>query len=211
MDNYKLQAEQARKAFLTYDHKSLARKLHLEPAGAWLQTSLFGQPYRISRETGRMEKWENSWVPAEGFGETMTLLDLVCDSREDRFVLGRYKSLTDFGLMFHRQLLEEDPWANWLQDRFADFCQACRSLGAEPFPRGDGAFVFRIFEDLPVVVQLWLGDEEFPPSLRILWDENALMYLRYETMHYAKGLLLQKIRKAMETGKPGCKDMDFGV
>ena len=158
-----------------------------------------------------MEKWENGWVSAEGFGETMTLLDLVCDSREDRFVLGRYKSLTDFGLMFHRQLLEEDPWANWLQDRFEDFCRACRSLGAEPFPRGDGAFVFRIFEDLPVVVQLWLGDEEFSPTLRLLWDENALMYLRYETMHYAKGLLLQKIRKTMENAKTCCNGSGFSV
>ena len=114
MDNYKLQAEQARKAFLTYDYRALARKLHRDPAGPWLQTALFGQPYRISRDTGAIEKWEGAWVSAEGFGETMTLLDLICDSREDRFVLGRYKSLVDFGLMFHRQLLEEDPWANWL-------------------------------------------------------------------------------------------------
>ena len=178
----------------------------------WLYASMLSETYRIHRKSGDLfRKTETGWADANSYEEVMTLLDLVCDSREDRFVLGRYKSLTDFGLMFHRQLLDEDPWANWLQDRFADFCQACRSLGAEPFPRGDGAFVFRIFEDLPVVVQLWLGDEEFPPSLRILWDENALMYLRYETMHYAKGLLLQKIRKAMETGKPGCKDMDFGV
>jgi hypothetical protein len=211
MDNYKLQMEQARRTFLTYDHRALARKLYQEPVGPWLQAALFGQAYRISRETGIIEKWEGQWVPAEGFGETMTLLDLVCDSREDRFVLGRYKSLVDFGLMLHRQLLEEDPWAKWFQDRFSDFCEACRSLGGKPFPKGDGAFVFRIFEELTVVVQLWLGDEEFPPSLRILWDENALMYLRYETMHYAKGLLLQKIRKAMEKGKTCCKDEGFDV
>ena len=59
------------------------------------------------------------------------------------------------------------------------------------------AYRFRVFEDLTLVVQLWLGDEEFPPNLRFLWDENALMYLRYETMHYAKGLLLKRIREAM--------------
>ena len=71
--------------------------------------------------------------------------------------------------------------------------------------------MFRIFEDLPVVVQLWLGDEEFPPNLRLLWDENALMYLKYETMHFAKGLLLQKIWKAMESEKSGCNGDEYGV
>ena len=199
MDNYKLQAEQARKAFLTYDHKSLARKLHLEPAGAWLQTSLFGQPYRISRETGRMEKWENSWVPAEGFGETMTLLDLVCDSREDRFVLGRYKSLTDFGLMFHRSLLENktDPVAEKFQANPEAFRNACEILGGTPFPLGDIAYAIELFDGLSILIQLWFGDEEFPASLRFLWDENALMYIRYETMYFAKGLLLQEIEALM--------------
>ena len=199
MDNYKLQAEQARGTFLTYDHDALARKLRLVVSGQWLHTSLFSQPYRISRETAAIEKWEDRWVPGDSFEETMTLLDLLCDSREGRFVSGKFKSMADFGLMFHQNLLEADPWAQRFQDRFPAFCRACEALGAETFPKGDGAYVFRVFEDLPVAVQLWLGDEEFPPNLRFLWDENALMYLKYETMYFAKGLLLRKIRKAMET------------
>ena len=198
MDNYKLQAEQARKAFLTYDHKSLARKLHLEPAGAWLQTSLFGQPYRISKETGRMEKWENSWVPAEGFGETMTLLDLVCDSREDRFVLGRYKSLTDFGLMFHRSLLEEqDSWADLFDRNPEGLRRACEALGGTPLPQGDISYALELFDGLPIALQFWHGDEEFPPNLRLLWDENSLQYIKYETMYFARSLLLHRIKELM--------------
>jgi len=211
MDNYKIQADQARAAFLTYDHEALIRKHRLEASGEWIRTALFGQPYRISRKTGHMEKWEGKWVPGNGFGETMTLLDLVCDSREDRFVSGKYRNMTDFGLMFHRQLHETDPWAQRFQDSFSRFRAACEALGGEPFPKGDGAYVFRIFEDLPVVVQLWLGDEEFPPNLRLLWDENALMYLKYETMHFAKGLLLQKIGNRMENQISCCKDGVYGV
>ena len=105
----------------------------------------------------------------------------------------------------------KDPWAQRFQDQFSRFCRACEALGGEPFPKGDGAYVFRIFEDLPVVVQLWLGDEEFPPNLRLLWDENSLMYLKYETMHFAKGLLLQKIWKAMERENSGCNGAAHGV
>jgi hypothetical protein len=48
------------------------------------------------------------------------------------------------------------------------------------------------------MLQLWFGDDEFPPNVRLLWDENATMYLRYETMYYAKGLLLEKIKEKME-------------
>ena len=54
-----------------------------------------------------------------------------------------------------------------------------------------------LFDGLSIVVQLWLGDEEFPPNLRFLWDENALDYIRYETMYFAKGMLLERIREEM--------------
>ena len=49
------------------------------------------------------------------------------------------------------------------------------------------------------MLQLWFGDEEFPPNLRILWDENALMYLRYETMYFAKGLLFAILKEKMDS------------
>ena len=199
MDNYQRQAAQAVEAFLRYDHAAIAQKLRLPLDGPWLETTLLGQPYRLNTATGAMEKREaGCWVDANGFNETMTLLDLVCDSRPDRHVSGNYKNMADFGLMFHRQLLEQDPWAEKFQNELPQFHRACQALGAEPLPMGDAAYRFLIFEDLPVVVQLWLGDDEFPPNLRFLWDENALMYLKYETMYFAKGLLLQRIQKEME-------------
>ena len=51
---------------------------------------------------------------------------------------------------------------------------------------------------LGVAVQLWLGDDEFPPNLRFLWDENADQYIRYETMYFAKALLLSRIAGQMK-------------
>lgn len=62
---------------------------------------------------------------------------------------------------------------------------------------GDAAYAIELFDGLSIVVQLWLGDEEFPPNLRFLWDENALDYIRYETMYFAKGMLLERIREEM--------------
>ena len=129
----------------------------------------------------------------------MTLLDLLCDSREDRFLSGRWKNTTDFGLMFHRNLNEgkTDPWAEAFQADPEGFRKACLLLGGKPFAKGDLAYAIELFDGLPILIQLWFGDEEFPASLRFLWDENALMYLKYETMYFAKGLLLKKIKERM--------------
>ena len=199
-DNYARQAEQARAHFLSYDQDRLIRKLKLKADEDWLYTSLFGTPYRICRHTGSLRRREGEeWIPADSFGETMTILDLVCDSREDRYLGCRWKNMTDFGLQFHRDLMEEaDPWA----ERFAadpeGLRRACLAMGGTPLSVGDVAYAIEIFDGLPVAVQLWLGDEEFPANLRLLWDENALMYIKYETMYYARALLLHRLAALME-------------
>lgn len=200
-DNYLIQANQAKACFLTYDQDSLIRKLHLRSDEQYLYTALLHTPYRICRATGDLSRLEGGqWVDANSYEEVMTLLDLVCDSREDRFVSGRWKNMADFGLMFHQNLLENarDPWAEKFQKELEAFRRACRSLGGEPLPNGDAAYALELFDGLRVAVQLWLGDEDFPANLRILWDENANLYIRYETMYFAKALLLRKIAEKME-------------
>lgn len=195
-DNYALQARQARERFLQYDQTALIRKLHLKEDPEVLDLSFFGQHCQISRNTGHIRRqFRGQWVQADSFGETLTLLDLVCDSREDRFLSHRWKNMTSFGLMFHQNLLEQakDPWAAKFEADPESFRKACEALGGKPFPQGDIAYEIEVFDSLPIVVQLWFGDDEFPANLRFLWDENALMWIKYETMHYAKDLLLQRI------------------
>ena len=52
---------------------------------------------------------------------------------------------------------------------------------------------------MKIAIQFWEGDEEFPPRVRWLWEENALMYLKYETMWFFLGLLRSRIRERMDT------------
>ncbi len=200
VNNYAIQAQQAKTRFLTYDQQALIQKFHLKAEDAYLYLSLFSEPCRISRTTGDIQRQTGgAWVDANSFGEVMTLLDLLCDSREDRCLSGRLKNMTSFGLMFHQNLLEDarDPWAEAFQAQPEAFCAACKALGGKPFPQGDIAYTIELFDGLCIVLQLWLGDEEFPPNLRMLWDENTTQYIRYETMHYARGLLLGRIREKM--------------
>lgn len=199
-DNYLKQAAQAKAYFLTYDQEALIRKLNLAHDEDYLYPVLFSQTYRLSRKTGDLERQgKHGWEDANTHGEVMTLLDLICDSREDRFVSGKWKDMAQFGHAFHQNLLEErDPLAERCQERPEVFRRWCEALGGKPMPTGDIAYSIEVFDGLPLMIQLWFGDEDFPASLRLLWDENALMYLKYETMYFAREVLLSRLKREME-------------
>lgn len=198
-NNYYLQTLQAKQRFLLYDQSALIRKLGLSADESYLYVNFLCKPYRIDRATGDLfRSVGQTWQPADTHSEVMTLLDFVCDSREDRFLTGRWKQMTSFGLMFHRELLEgRDATADWLSRDLPGLHRACQHLGGTPMPTGDVSYAIELFDGLRIWLQFWQGDEEFPHQIRYLWDENALMYLKYETMYFAVNLLLRRLREEM--------------
>lgn len=199
-DNYKIQASQAKQHFLTYDQDRLIKKLKAKADEQYIYVQFLRDPYRLNRNTGDVERYlEGKWVDGNSFGEVMTLLDLICDSREDRWLTGRWRSMGDMGMQFHQNLLEEkrDKMAD-LVDKDPDcFRRACGAMGGRSIPGADISYAIELFDGLEICIQFWFGDDEFYPRLRYLWDENALEYLRYETMYYAVGLLQQRLREKM--------------
>ena len=92
VNNYLIQAQQAKARFLTYDQQALIRKFRLRADEDYLYVKFLCKPYRISRTTGDVEFREGErWLDGNTFAEVMTLLDLLCDSREDRWISGRWK------------------------------------------------------------------------------------------------------------------------
>ena len=200
VDNYQIQTQQAKKRFLSYDQQKLIEKLKLRYDAEFLYVKMLCKPYRLNRTSGDLESWDGTdWQDSNTFGEVLTLLDLVCDSREGRYLSCRWKNMQSFGLMFHQNLLEKerDPWADRFQQDPEGLRKACLALGGQPLPQGDVAYAIELFDGLPIALQFWEGDEEFPPRLRFLWDENALMYIKYETMYYAVNLLMDRIKALM--------------
>lgn len=195
-NNYLIQARQAKDRFLTYDQDALIRKFRLDADDTWLYPRMLGRTYRLHRKTGDLQYRDREiWQDGNSYGEVMTLLDLLCDSQEDRWISGRWKNMQAFGLMFHQNLLEDgkDPFADWI-DRDPDaFHRACARLGAERIPGGDYGYGVELFDGLKIGMLFWHGDEEFRPRLRFLWDENAKMYIRYETMYFAVGMLKERL------------------
>ena len=200
VDNYLIQARQAKDRFLTYDQQKLVEKFGLEQDEEYLYVKLLGRTYRISKTTGDMEyREEGCWQDGNRYEEVMTILDLVCDSREDRWLTGRWKSHQAFGLQFHRNLLEEqrDPLAERFDRDPEGLRRAMAALGGREIPGGDIGMAVELFDGLEIGVLFWHGDEEFSPRLRFLMDENAMMYFRYETSHFAMGLLRRRLLECM--------------
>ena len=198
-DNYKIQADQAKRHFLTYDQQVLIQKFSLEADANYLYTALLGQPYRLCRKTGSLERLsQGQWMDGNSFEEVMTLLDMLCDSREDRHLAGQLQSMQTFGLRFHQNLLEtRNPFAEQIDAAPERFCHACENLGGQRLPHCDLGYSLELFDGLPVAIQFWHSDEEFPARIRWLWDANALQYLKYETMYFAVALIRRYIAQLM--------------
>lgn len=200
-NNYLIQVRQAQARFLEYDQQSLIRKLNLQYDEQYLYAVLFYRTYRIDRNTGDFSRKEGEdWVDANTFDEVLTLLDLICDSREDRTLSGEWKSMQDFGHMFHQNLLKDgpNPLAAAIQANPDSFCKACERIGGKPIQAADVAYSFEVFDGLPVGLFFWEGDDEFFPRIRFYWDRNAALYIRYETMYYAVNFLTDMIQKQMQ-------------
>ena len=168
-DNYLKQAAQAKAYFLTYDQEALIRKLNLAHDEDYLYPVFFSQTYRLSRKTGDLARQgKHGWEDANTHGEVMALLDLICDSREDRHLSGRIRNMLDFGHQFHQTLLEEsrDPFAEKIQENPAAFAAACGQMGGKERKGADAGFDIPVFQELSVTLLFWEGDEEFAPRLR---------------------------------------------
>ena len=198
-DNYQIQMQNAQKFFLRYDQEKLIRKFGLKNDADYLYMTMYGTPYRLCRKSGNLEKYQEAWVDANTFGEVMTLLDILCDSKDDRYLTGKWMSTQMFGKYFHSGLLE--PEYDALADAFdkspGSLRKACKALGGHPIVGADEAYGVEVMDGLEIGIFFWYGDDEFPAQLRFFWDENAPMYIKYETMHYTLGYLRSLLKQAL--------------
>ena len=194
-DNYALQAESARLRFLTYDREAMPARKDSE----YLYLFFCGFDYRICRADGHLfRRVAECWLPADSHGEVLTIYDYLCDAKPGRVPAGNAVSMAFLGGHVHSGLatasgsleraIDSDPEA---------FRRGCLILGGRECKGGDACFELDLFPDLPVRLRFWHADEDFPPSLDLLWDANTLDFLRYETTWFAAGVLRSRLREAM--------------
>ena len=194
-DNYAIQAEDARLRFLTYDQSAMP----VEKDKEYLYLPFCGCDYRISRGDGHIFRRNGDrWLPADSHGEVLTIFDYLCDAKPGRAPAGAFVSMPSLAGHVHGGLVQKSGALERLIDAEPEaFCRACRALGGVPGEGGDLCFDLFLFWDLPVRLRFWHADEEFDPFLDLLWDANALQFLRYETTWFAAGVLRARLRETM--------------
>ncbi len=197
-DNYAIQARQARRLFLGYDQEHLIEKFGLEADADYLYLPFLDLHYRIHRRTAAVEKQEGDgpYVDGGSFNEVMTIFDALCWSKEDRRLTGRWVSTAALGSMFHSGSLAGSMYAG-MMDHIASREDALervfQRMGGVRMEVGEPGYRIPVFPFFPVYVQYWRGDDEFPASLRFLWDENTGDFLHYETLYYLMSFFLQRV------------------
>ncbi len=197
-DNYQISRDRAQAFFLNFDQQKPIGAWHLEADEAHIFLTFLGENYRISRKTGQIYRcWDDQEA---GFQEVLSIFDLLCHPGDQKVPAFRYAPVNSLkgagplgvGTDFHRSAAAEFA-------RKPDaFSLACKAMGAEPVDMGDLGFRFRVFGELYVILKFYWADEDFPASITLLWDENFLRYVHYETVFYIAGALLTAIREKMD-------------
>jgi hypothetical protein len=167
--------------------------------GDFLFLRFCGSDYRICRADGHLfRRVGEDWLPADSHGEVLTIYDYLCDAKPGRAPAREPVSMAHLGGHVHTNLAAASGSLERAIDRAPDaFRRACEALGGTPAPGGDICYDLELFPDLPVQLRFWHADEDFPPSLDLLWDRNTLQFLRYETTWFAAGVLRGRLREEM--------------
>lgn len=206
-DNYAIAAEQAKRLFLEYDQEKIIAKLGLQADADYLYIRFLDLSYRIHRRSASVEKREGDGPYTDGssFNEVMTLFDVLCWSKEGARLAGEWVTLSALGGGVHGGDLagslyrEEAAEIARREDHLAD---VLKHMGGVEMPKGEPGYVIPVFPFLPLYVQYWRGDEEFPPQLTLLWDKNTTQFLHYETVYYLTGFLLERLTALLEREEP---------
>lgn len=76
------------------------------------------------------------------------------------------------------------------------FKSACGKSEGRAVGYGDAAYVFQALPRLPMMVNYWCGDEDFPSSCKILFDESVSHYLPTDVCAILGSMLTRKLIKA---------------
>ncbi len=192
MNNYDKMLDSARMRFLEYDISALIRP-GVADWGDHLAARFLGMEAKIRKTDGQIIL---DGIPAD-FNQGMTLYDWLCDRRPDAKAAYEFCPVTSLpGVLVGGKGLTLDggDLAQRIDKAPGSFCRACQALGGERIPMGDIGYQIFVFPELPMQLKFYHGDEDFPPSLTLLWDRNILQFIRYETIYYLAACLINKLK-----------------
>ncbi len=81
------------------------------------------------------------------------------------------------------------------------FSEAGNALGGKEEEYGNASFTLSAFPRLPITFILWEGEEEFPPSVKVLFDQSIHTYLPLEDIVVVSKMATTRILKEARKGE----------
>lgn len=201
--NYELMRDRMQLKFLEYDQTHMIEKFCLKHDEEYLYIKFVGRIYRINRKSGKAEWSEDGFknCTVAGYNEAMSIFDILCYSKDGCHLSGKFCNIHQLkgtvqssrtgGTIFYHQI-------RYFDGKTEKLCQACEVLEGEKETIGDVSYRLYPFEFLPMMLQFWNSDEEFPANLKIMWDENILDYVHFETAQFIASHVLRRIEEIMD-------------
>lgn len=204
VSNYEIMRNQMRGEFVKYSQEKMIQKFSLRNDEGYIYIEFMLREYRIDRKTGVVEWSENNFstsVEAD-YNESMTIYDILCYSKEDCCLSGNYCPVT----MLKGTVKSSGVGSNLFQKSADGFNgkrkeleAVCGIFGEKRNLKGDVAAKLYPFSFLPVIIQYWEADEDFPAYLKFMFDENILDYMHFETVFFMTAHIVKRIEEMMKT------------
>ncbi|MBQ8973296.1 MAG: DUF3786 domain-containing protein [Clostridia bacterium] len=197
--NYEVMKLQMAQEFLKYDQDKMIEKFRLAHDDENLYVRFAARDYAVDRATGRVF----SALGDADYNVTMTIYDVLCYSKPHCAASGRLVNMRSISsIQGSTPAQEGDGLFGGFEKAFDGHCialaDACEALNGVAEGKGDVAYRIPLFDFLPVMVQFWESDDEFPASLQLFVDEHMLDFMHYETVWFAFSHLLRRLQTEME-------------
>lgn len=201
--NYDLQVEKGKEIFMEYDQEMLIQRFQLTADELYIYLNYINVPCRISRSSGQIEEnlTGDKWTECRSYNTVMTIYDLLCYPKEKTApgLSGSWCPVGSFAVMGSPDpLIFTQKYAWKFQNHRALMEEACKKLGGKlqkSLAGADITCLIQVTPYFPVLLQFWEGDDEFAPRLSLLWDENSMKFLHFETAYLLQSDLLNRLEK----------------
>jgi hypothetical protein len=191
--------------YKTLDPAQISRRcgLAFDAAEPAFSLRLMGTEYRAAFPDFHMR--DASDAAAENISEKLLILRYLCE--------GKHTEPAGKQLSYH-----EIPWGELYYRNFEGRCikrlahtfgndiagfrriiEGMGSLRPESLPQGDAGYRFEFMSGLCMSLLLWAGDEEFPPSAQILFDDNFAAAFTAEDIAVAGEIVIARLKKMRQT------------
>lgn len=186
------------------DGRLLAVRAGAEWQGSDIRLRLLGEEYAVAWPQATVRRVQDGSdaradVPRLGRGVQVLLLTYLRNA-DGTPPAGSWLSFRELpnGGFYHRafQGYAPDRIAQRLGNDLPAFRRAAEQTGGRKEPMGDASYGFQALPHVWLAAVLWEGDEEFPASARILFDETCSRYLPTDLLATLGRWLVGRLLKA---------------